>query len=510
MKGLDQSSIVAVIGAGTMGAGVAQVAAAAGHQVLLYDAQDGAAAKGLQRTSEGLDKLVARGRMTQQEQQALLARIQVVDQLSQLSLAQLVIEAIIEDLGIKQELFSQLEDICSEDCIFATNTSSISVTAIAAVLKRPENFLGMHFFNPAPVMKLVEVVSGLATSADLAQRIHATATQWGKKAVYAKSTPGFIVNRVARPFYAEALRLMQEQAADAATLDTIMRESGGFRMGPFELMDLIGHDVNFAVTQSVFKAYFYDQRFLPSLIQQELVLAGRLGRKSGQGFYHHSADAVPVLASYVQSDYRPTQVTLYGELSVAQALLDAWQASGITIERKTPSSAAFNGILQIDDCYLALTDGRSATLRSAQEQIPNLALFDLALDFESAKTLAISVAHQADAPVAGKVIGALVAAGKQVCQIADIAGMLVMRTVAMLANEAADAVNQGVCSVEDVDAAMQLGVNYPKGPLQWADELGVSSIQQVLHALASLYGEDRYRCSPLISQLVAAGARFHA
>ena len=510
MKGLQQSAIVAVIGAGTMGAGVAQVAAAAGHPVLLYDAQQGAALKGLERTASGLEKLVSRGRMTEQERQALLERIQVVESLSQLAPAQLVIEAIIEDLKIKQDLFAELEQLCSEDCIFATNTSSISVTAIAAVLERPQNFLGMHFFNPAPIMKLVEVVSGLATRKEIAEMVHATASNWGKKAVYAKSTPGFIVNRVARPFYAEALRIMQEQAADAVTLDTIMRDSGGFRMGPFELMDLIGHDVNFAVTQSVFNAYFNDPRFLPSLIQQELVLAGRLGRKSGQGFYDYSDNASAVQAEFLQSDIKPASLTVYGDLSIAQPLITAWQDGGITVVQRAPDKPQLDGVIKVDECHLALSDGRSASIRSAQDDISNLVLFDLALDYESSKTLAISIARQTHKAAAQKAVGALMAAGKQLCLIGDVPGMLVMRSVAMLANEAADAVNQGVCSVQDVDAAMQLGVNYPKGPLAWADELGVDKIQTVLNSLADIYGEDRYRCSPLISQLVAAEQKFHA
>lgn len=281
-------------------------------------------------------------------------------------------------------------------------------------------------------------------------------------------------------------------------------------MGPFELMDLIGHDVNFAVTQSVFQAYFYDQRFLPSLIQQELVLAGRLGRKSGQGFYNYATDAAPAQASYALSGYRPSGITVFGDVAIAQPLIDAWQAAGISVALKAASNAQYDGIIQIDNCHLALSDGRSATIRSAQDQISNLVLFDLALDFESAKTVAISIARQADEPTLEKAVGALMAASKQVCLIADVPGMLVMRTVAMLANEAADAVNQGVCSIEDVDAAMQLGVNYPRGPLAWADSLGVAKVQFVLQSLAAIYGEDRYRCSPLISQYVAAGHNFHA
>jgi 3-hydroxybutyryl-CoA dehydrogenase len=492
-----------------MGAGVAQVAAAAGHRVLLYDAQPGAAEKGRQRSLDGLKKLVERGRMSEEERQALAARIEPVATLEDLAPARLVIEAIVEDLSIKQNLFKELESLCAEDAIFASNTSSISITAIASVLRQPQRFLGMHFFNPAPIMKLVEVVSGLATDSAVAQCIHATATGWGKRAVHAKSTPGFIVNRVARPFYAEGLRLLQEQAGEPATLDAVMREAGGFRMGPFELMDLIGHDVNFAVTQSVFQAYFHDPRFTPSLIQQELVLAGRLGRKSGQGFYDYAEGAQQPSVQCVEALAKPARIKVYGELPIAASLLDQWRDAGIGIERIEPQSKSWQGVIEADDIRLALTDGRSATRRCAEDGIAGLVLFDLALDYAKAGRIAIALSDQASARAAQTAAGLFQAIGKSVSEIGDVPGLLVMRTLAMLVNEAADAVNQGVCSVADVDAAMCSGVNYPKGPLAWADELGAAYVRDVLNGLAASYGEDRYRCSPLIHQRVAAGKTFY-
>ncbi len=254
MPALDTQTKVAVVGAGAMGSGIAQVAAQAGHQVYLHDQREGAAEAGRDGIAKQLQRRVDKGKMQQQELDDVIGRIHPVAKLDDVADAGLVIEAIIEDLQIKRQLLASLEDLCTADAILATNTSSISVTALGADMSKPERLVGMHFFNPAPLMALVEVVMGLATSKTVADTVHATATAWGKKPVYATSTPGFIVNRVARPFYAESLRLLQEQATDAATLDAIIREAGQFRMGAFELTDLIGHDVNYAVTSSVFNS----------------------------------------------------------------------------------------------------------------------------------------------------------------------------------------------------------------------------------------------------------------
>ena len=279
-----------VVGAGLMGAGIAQVAAQAGHEVSLFDARTGAAAAAKAKLAQTLDGLAAKGKLTSEAAAATLARITPVDSLVP---ADFVIEAIVEDLGVKRALFAELEALLPNDAVIATNTSSISVTALARGMQHPERLVGMHFFNPVPLMKLVEVVSGLGTSPEVAQAVFDLAGRWGKTAVHTRSTPGFIVNRIARPYYAEALMLLQDRAATPELLDACLR-SAGFRMGPCELMDLIGHDTNFAVTNSVFAANFFDRRFTPSLVQQELVDAGFLGRKSGRGFYRYP-DGVPAL-----------------------------------------------------------------------------------------------------------------------------------------------------------------------------------------------------------------------
>jgi 3-hydroxybutyryl-CoA dehydrogenase len=285
IKPLPPETVVAVAGAGIMGAGIALVAASAGHSVRLYDAVPDAADRAISRLAKDLDALVQRGKVTVADREARLSRLKAVRDVAELAPAGLVIEAIVERLDAKTELFRNVEAIVAENAILATNTSSLSVTALAAKMRRPGNVVGMHFFNPAPILPLVEVVSGRLTDRGVAETIFATARAWGKTPVHCTSSPGFIVNRVARPFYGEALRLLSERASDPATLDAVMRDCGGFRMGPFELMDLIGHDVNYAVTASVYEAMYQDPRYKPSLIQKDLVDAGLLGRKSGRGFY---------------------------------------------------------------------------------------------------------------------------------------------------------------------------------------------------------------------------------
>jgi len=505
MGALPSNTVIGVIGAGTMGAGIAQVAAKAGHQVLLYDAAAGAAKLGVERTALGLKKLVQRNKLSIEDCEALLSRMTPCESIESLAPAKLIVEAIVEKLEVKQEVFQALEGLCSEDTILATNTSSISVTSIGAGLSRPENLVGMHFFNPAPVMKLVEVISGVATAAEVAETVFATAAAWGKKPVHARSTPGFIVNRVARPFYAEAMRVREEGGADVATIDAIVREGGGFRMGPFELMDLIGHDVNYAVTSSVFDAYFQDPRFKPSLVQQELVNAGYLGRKTGRGFYRYGQGVELPPAQTASAQNRPEVIKVRGRLGVAEPLLKQAQLAGIAVERSNQQQAA---AIQIGSVLLALTDGRSATQVSADENWPDLVLFDLALDYNETQRIALTKADQCSDEALNTAVGFFQALGKQVSVIDDVPGMVLMRTVCMLANEGADAVNQQVCDAAAVDLAMQAGVNYPRGPLAWADAIGLDVVVNTLDNLACGYGEDRYRVSPLLRRKVYAGSLF--
>lgn len=505
-QALSTQSVIAVVGTGAMGAGIAQVAAAAGHVVKLLDNRPEAAAKAVAGIQAQFARLADKGKMSPEAAQAAGARLVAVEQLADLADAALVVEAIVENLEAKQKLYRDLEDIVAADCIFGTNTSSISVTAIGAALQRPERLAGLHFFNPAPLMALVEIVSGLATDKGVADTLFASAAAWGKTPVHTRSTPGFIVNRVARPYYAEALRILNEGGADCATLDAVMREAGGFRMGPFELMDMIGHDVNFAVTRSVWNAFFNDQRFTPSLIQQELVDAGFFGRKSGRGFYDYREGAEKPQPKSVVAQTAPVGILLFGESAAALAIADRLHERGIAY---TWGDTGDERIAQAGEAVIYLTDGRTATQRAAESGVANTVLIDLALDYATATRIAISAAQGCFAPAMGAAVGLLQAAGFTVSRLGDVPGLAVMRTVAMLANEAADAVNQGVCDAPGADSAMRLGVNYPRGPLAWADLAGLPRICRVLANLAQYYGEDRYRVSPLIQQQVFAGKKIH-
>ena len=504
MAALAPSVPIAVVGAGTMGAGIAQVAAAAGHRVLLYDAEQAALSKSKERIAGTLARAVNKGRLAPEKRDRTLGRITPCESLDALAPAGLVMEAIAEDLAAKVRLFQTLEVVCQSAAIFASNTSSLSITALAAGLKQPERMVGMHFFNPAPAMALVEVVHGLASAPEAVETVRATAAAWGKTPVICRSTPGFIVNRVARPFYGEALRALAEGAADVATIDAVVRDAGGFRMGPFELIDLIGLDVNLAVSRSIHAAYSSDPRYTPSLLQEELVEAGRLGRKSGRGFYDHAPDAERPEPRIAAPAPPPKLIVVEGDLGLAEPLIERLRKAGIEVNRRWGE-----GLIRIGNVRLALTDGRGATEWSHLLQAPVI-LFDVALDFATCAHVALARADQASEGDLAQAVGLLQAAGIAVSVIDDLPGMLLMRTVCMLANEAAEAVHTGVASAEAVDQAMQLGVNYPRGPLAWAEAVGLERVRDVLDHLARTYGEDRYRASWLLRRKALAKQSFHA
>lgn len=486
---------VAVIGAGVMGAGIAQVAAQAGHAVQLLDQREGAAQAAITGIAQALAGLVAKGRMDEAQREAVLARLRPAGSIAELAGAALVVEVIVERLEPKQALLRELDALLAPDALIASNTSSISITALANGMSCPQRLVGMHFFNPVPLMKLVEVISGAETDAGAAAAIEALAQRWGKTPVRARSTPGFIVNRIARPFYAETLQLLQEQAGIPALLDRALR-GAGFRMGPCELMDLIGHDTNYLVTQSVFEANFGDKRFQPSLVQKALVDGGRLGRKVGKGFY----DGVLAATLPVAAEEDPCRgLQLAGQGPLVEGLA-AWLVQrGLGFERLP--EAGWQG-LALGGLSLLLTRGRSAAQEACEHAQPQLAVIDWPLAPERADGLAIAFAPRVaeqQRERAGRLLRRL---GWEPLVLRDIPGLAVARTVAMLVNEGADAVWQGVCDEAAADTAMKLGVNYPAGPFEWLALLGAETVVELLDGLFASYRSERYRISPLLQQRV--------
>jgi 3-hydroxybutyryl-CoA dehydrogenase len=502
---IQSTTPVFVAGAGIMGAGIAQVAALAGHPVRFFDVREGAAAAAVSKLATTFDNLVAKGRLEAAAAQAALARIEPVTALAHAAGTGLVIEAIVEQLQAKRALFAALEHIVAADCVLATNTSSISVTAIAGGLQQPGRVVGMHFFNPVPLMKLVEVVSGLQTDPAVAEAIFALGEAWGKTPVHARSTPGFIVNRIARPYYAECLALLQEQAAAPEVLDAAMR-GAGFRMGPCELIDLIGQDTNLAVTQSVFEANFFDKRYQPSGLQREMVAGGLLGRKSGQGFFSYPAGAPALSGLPLVPVTAPDPLVVHGRGAIVDALagraLAAW---GSPVPRE--QNSGWTG-LQAGRLRLMLTDGRTAAERAAElgtdfgkfRGTDEVVVIDrlFVLPLPAGTPLAFAVANDAVQEEAAAFLATL---GFLPLPVADTPGLVAARTVAMLINEAADAVLQGVCNEAGADAAMKLGLNYPAGPFEFLQAWPVHELISLLERLDQMYRGERYRISPWLRRL---------
>ena len=382
---------VSVIGAGTMGMGIAQIAATKGHKVCLYDNYDGAIENANKRIKKILNRLVEKKRITNLEKKEIINRIHFSTKLDEIQKSNIVIEAIIENIKIKKDIFSKIEEIVDKDCILASNTSSLSIASIASACEHAERVIGIHFFNPAPLMPLVEIIPAIQTSENTLIEAKKIIDGWEKVSVITKDTPGFIVNRVARPFYGEAIRIYEEGIADFATIDWSMKEIGGFKMGPFELMDYIGNDINYIVTETVFRSFYFDPRYKPSFTQKRMMEAGYLGRKTGRGFY-----------DYNNNNNKPNEKN----------------------NRKL---------------------------------------------------------------------------GKKI----------LWRILCMLINEASDALFLNIASKEDIDLAMTKGVNYPKGLLAWADEIGIDNVLKQLEELYNEYCEDRYRPSPLLRKMARENKTFY-
>ncbi|MBT2404072.1 MULTISPECIES: 3-hydroxyacyl-CoA dehydrogenase [unclassified Streptomyces] len=492
MTAIERSRTVAVVGAGTMGQGIAQVALLAGHRVLIYDINHALAADGVSFVQDRVERMAAKGRIDRTEAEDAIGRIDSTGALADLAGAALVIEAVVEDVTVKQALFAALEEVVSPDALLATNTSSLSVTELAAGLTHPGRFLGLHFFNPAPLLPLVEVVSGSATDPAAAELAYRTVLGWGKTPVRCADTPGFIVNRIARPFYAEAFAVYEERGADPATIDAVLRECGGFKMGPFALTDLIGQDVNEAVTRSVWESFFRSPKFTPSLAQRRLVQSGRLGRKSGHGWFPYGPDAQAPAPHTAGPEEAPAKVTVVGDLGPAAGLAELLEEAGIAV---TATEHGGPYIQLPGEGQLVLADGKTSI------EFADVVYFDLALDYRGATRIALSAGEDTSERTLAEAIGLFQKLGKKVSVIGDVPGMIVARTVAMLIDLTADAVARGVAAAEDIDTAMRLGVNYPLGPAEWHDRLGRDWAYDLLHHLDERCPGGRYAPSLALFRL---------
>jgi 3-hydroxybutyryl-CoA dehydrogenase len=496
---------VGVVGAGTMGAGIAQVAAVAGRRVLIADAVPGAASRAVGVIRDRVKAQVAKRRLTVAPD---ALDIIAVDGVASLAECGVVIEAVVEDLEVKRALFAELETVVADDAILASNTSSLSPTALAAGLAHPERLVGLHFFNPVPAMKLVEVISGLATAPDIADAAADLATAWGKTVVRSTATPGFIVNRIARPYYAEAWRVYEEHAAVPQNIDAVLTGAGGFRMGPFALMDLIGHDVNEAVTRSVWHAFGYDPRFAPAPAQRAIVEAGWLGRKSGRGVY--PAEGAPAPAPAPAPASASPNVVIehagYGQRrpSPLRPLLDRAGVAAVGGDRDDTDAGLPGGLVELPSgALLAQCEGVTATSLSAAFERPVIVV-DRVLDPAAATAIAIASSDGCPPFALAEAAGLLQAARLDVYVIEDTPGLIVTRTVAMLANLAADALACRVATEPDIDTAMRLGVNYPLGPLAWARQWGIGTVLRILDSLDDWYRDGHYRASPLLRRAALA------
>jgi 3-hydroxybutyryl-CoA dehydrogenase len=476
-----------------MGAGIAQIAAVAGRRVLVADSAPGAAGRAVDAIRERVKAQVAKGRLSV-DPDSLLITATSVDGLGE---CDVVVEAIVEDLPAKRALFAALENIVTADTILASNTSSLSPTAIAAGLARPGRVVGLHFFNPVPVMTLVEVISGLGTSPAVADAAAELAASWGKTVVRSTATPAFIVNRVARPFYAEAWRLLEEHATVPENIDAVLTGAAGFRMGPFALMDLVGHDVNEAVTRSVWSAFGCDPRFAPSLAQRALVEAGRFGRKTGRGVY---ADGKAPAASPAPTAAvpPPAGIVFRGHSPLAPLLARSGVAARIAVAAGGTLAGLPEGLAELPSGgLLAQCEGATATSLAAAFERPVIVV-DRVLDAATATAIAVAPSDGCPAPVLDEAVALLQACGLSVFVIDDVPGLIVTRTVSMLVNLAADALAARVASADDIDTAMRLGVNYPLGPLAWGGRWGVRSVLTVLDSLENWYRDGHYRACSLL------------
>jgi 3-hydroxybutyryl-CoA dehydrogenase len=476
----------AVAGAGTMGRGIAQVLAQCGARTLLYDAQPGAAQRAIDSISQALAKQAEKGRV--KDPQSIVRRIEVVPGLQAFAPCHLVIEAIVEDLTAKRVLFSELEEIVGESCILASNTSSLSVTAMAAACKRPGRVAGYHFFNPVPVMKIVEVVDGVLTEPWVTDALTALAGRFGHTPVRCKDTPGFVVNHAGRAFVPEALRVLAEGVADCATIDRILVDAAGFRIGPFGLMDLVGLDVAHAVMKSMYEQYFEEPKYRPSFIAEPRVAAGLHGRKTKRGWYEYTPE-IRMPPEPPAPKAKPAAVWAVPELK--ELLMDL----GAKVELKpAPDAVCFVAPLGLDASAAALEQGLDPTRTVAVDPL---------FGFSKRRTLMVNPLTKKE--IRDTAHALLAADGVPVSVINDSPGFVAQRVVAHIVNVGCDIVQMRIATPEDLDRAVMLGLGYPKGPIAMGDALGAKRIFNVLQNMHQLYQEPRYRPSPWLRRRAQLG-----
>ncbi|MBF5096509.1 3-hydroxyacyl-CoA dehydrogenase [Azospirillum sp. INR13] len=488
---------IGVVGAGTMGQGIVQLFAQAGHRVRVFDAADGAAAKAVAAVTAMLTRLVEKGRLTTDEYEAVRARMLSASQLSDLADCDLVIEAIVENLEIKRQLFRDVEGIVREDAILASNTSSLTVSEIAAACARPQQVAGLHFFNPVPLMKVAEVIAAVRTAPTVVERLRGLIEGAGHRAVVAADQPGFLVNHAGRGLYTEGLRLVEEGVATPDAVDRVLREAAGFRMGPFELLDLTGLDVSSKVMESIYEQFQQEPRYRPSSLVPPRVAAGLFGRKSGAGWYVYDEKGGRVDPPLPTVPPLPAGLALW---------IDPEAARRVDIA----ALAGANGVLVVDraeDAALQVIQpwGRDATSHAVARGLDatRCVAIDPLPDFSVHRTLMLTAVTAGEARDAAWAL--LAADGGRVTVINDSPGFITQRVLATIVNIAATIAQRGIATVEDLEDAVRLGLGYPLGPLSWGDRIGGSRILEILHAIQEQTGDPRYRPNPWLTRRVQLG-----
>ncbi|MBA8879869.1 3-hydroxyacyl-CoA dehydrogenase NAD-binding domain-containing protein [Phyllobacterium myrsinacearum] len=457
-------NIAGVAGAGTMGRGIAHLLARSGIKTILYDTQEGVAAKAKALILADIDQRIARGKSTEGERDACARNIRIAGTLQDMAPAHLVIEAIVETLDAKATLFQALELICPENCLLATNTSSLSVEAIARTIQHPQRFAGLHFFNPAPLMKLVEVVAGPQTEASVTERLSVLVKTLGKQAIEVRDSPGFLVNRCARPFYGEALQMLEDSVTDAATIDMCLKSSGGFPLGPFELIDLVGVDINLAATTSVWEGFDKLPRFKPSPLLETMKTEGRLGRKTGSGFFTYPRQDNELAGDSPISTVKALKRQLETRTGVAVHLSDGRTARELSMDSRQP--------VIVLDRQTGNWRG-PVSLAFAQHDLRNADIQSIALQ---AKSL-----------------------GVELHEVTDTPGLVFLRVAAMLINEAAFAFGQGLATADGIDTALKLGLNFRHGPHEMLQALGIAAITSTLERCSTIHPSGRYDPCPALT-----------